>query len=177
MIWLVHCDQLQNRVILHVKFGRQGPRILASLTVVILLFVTISENSPYYFEWGRPVPRKSVTIRECFIKRSDIKRSWLFVASYLVWKDILCFIIFHTKMECICRWKFIKNVKGKKWNIPITRTKQVQLFWNDNENVTFHELKSTLIICYYWLHICGVLLVFLLCDWICDLHIVPTWSS
>ncbi len=62
-------------VILRVKFGRRGPRILVTLTDVILLFVKISENSPYYFEWGRPVPRKSVTIRECSIKRSDIKRS------------------------------------------------------------------------------------------------------
>ncbi len=42
-------------------------------------------DSPYYFEWGRPVPRKSVTIRECSIKRSDIKRNRLYlVILYLV---------------------------------------------------------------------------------------------
>ncbi len=45
---------------------------LVILSDVILLFVIISENFPYYFEW---VPRKPVTIRECSIKRSDIKRS------------------------------------------------------------------------------------------------------
>ncbi len=62
-------------MILRAKFGRRGPGILVILSDVILLFVIISENSPYYFEWGRPVPRKSVTIRECSIKRSDIKRN------------------------------------------------------------------------------------------------------
>ncbi len=33
------------------------------------------------------------------------------VVSYLVWKSSLCFIIFHTKMKCICRWKLITNKK------------------------------------------------------------------
>ncbi len=46
---------------------------------VILLFVIISENSPYYFEWGRPVTRKLVPIGECSIKRRDIKRDSLYI--------------------------------------------------------------------------------------------------
>ncbi len=62
-------------MILRAKFGRRGPRILVILIGVILLFVIISKKSPFYFDWGRPVPRKSVTIRECSIKRSDIKRN------------------------------------------------------------------------------------------------------
>ncbi len=56
----------------------------------------------------------------------------------LVWRDLLCFIIFHSHVECICRWKFIKNKKREKWNMPITKTNQVQLFWKDNQNLTFH---------------------------------------
>ncbi len=60
-------------MILRDKFGRRGPRILVILSDVILQFVIISEESLYCFEWGRPDPRKSVTIRECSIKRSDIK--------------------------------------------------------------------------------------------------------
>ncbi len=46
--------------------------------------------------------------------------------------------------------------------MPITKTQHVQLFWKSNQNATFHELKSTLKIGYNWLHICGVMLVFLL---------------
>ncbi len=45
--------------------------------------------------------------------------------------------------------------------MPITKTIQVQLFRKDSQNVTFHELKSTLKIGNNWLHICGVMLVFL----------------
>ncbi len=48
-------------------------------------------------------------------------------------------------MECICRLKFIKNKK----------TGQMKHAYNkDNQNVTFHELKSTLKIGYNWSHIC-----------------------
>ncbi len=42
----------------------------------------------------------------------------------------------------------------------LTKVKRVQLFWNDNQNVTFHELKSTLKIGYNWLDIFGFMLVF-----------------
>ncbi len=38
----------------------------------------------------------------------------IYVVSYLVRKGLLCLIIFHTHMECICRWKFIKNKKREK---------------------------------------------------------------
>ncbi len=38
----------------------------------------------------------------------------IYVVSYLVWRGLLCSIIFHTHMECICRWKFIKNKKTRK---------------------------------------------------------------
>ncbi len=72
------------------------------------------------------------------------------VVSYLVWTDLLCCIIFHTHTECICRWKFIKNKKREKWSMPITRTKHVQLFWKDNQSVTFNEPKSTLKKGYNW---------------------------
>ncbi len=40
--------------------------------------------------------------------------SYICVVSYIVWKDLLLFIIFHTHMECLCRWKFIKNKKTGK---------------------------------------------------------------
>ncbi len=36
-----------------------------------------------------------------------------------------------------------------------------KLFSTDNRNVTFHELKLTLKIGYNWLHIWGLMLVFL----------------
>ncbi len=62
-------------MILRAKFGRRGPRIVVILSEVILFIVIISEKSLHCFEWGRPVPTKSVTIREGSIKRSDIKRS------------------------------------------------------------------------------------------------------
>ncbi len=39
----------------------------------------INEKIPYYFQWGRPGPRKLVILRECFIKRGDIKRCWLYL--------------------------------------------------------------------------------------------------
>ncbi len=42
---------------------------------VILLSMPISENTPCYFEWDRPVPRKSVTVREFSIERSDTKKT------------------------------------------------------------------------------------------------------
>ncbi len=43
--------------------------------------------------------------------------SYIYVVSYLVWRGLLCFIILQTNMECICRWKFIKNKKLEKWGI------------------------------------------------------------
>ncbi len=45
--------------------------------------------------------------------------------------------------------------------MPITTTKQVQLFWKDDQNLTFHELKSTLKKGYNRLHVCGAMLIFL----------------
>ncbi len=45
--------------------------------------------------------------------------------------------------------------------MPTTKTKHVQVFLKDTKTVTFHQLKSTLKIGYNWLHICGVMLVFL----------------
>ncbi len=54
-----------------------------------------------------------------------------------------------------------KIKKRKKWSMPITKTKQVQLFWNDSQKVTFHELKKHLKLSYSWLHIWGVMVVFL----------------
>ncbi len=72
---MVNSDQLKNRLILRAEYGRWGPWILVILSDELLFFVIISEKSPYCFEWGRPVPRKSVTIREYSIKRSDIKRN------------------------------------------------------------------------------------------------------
>ncbi len=39
---------------------------------------------------------------------------YIYVVSYLVWRGLLCSIIFHTHMKCICRWKFIKNKKTRK---------------------------------------------------------------
>ncbi len=49
----------------------------------------------------------------------------IYVVSYLVWRSLLCSIIFHPHMECICRWKFIKNKKREKWNMPITKINHV----------------------------------------------------
>ncbi len=43
--------------------------------------------------------------------------------------------------------------------MPITKTKHVQLFWNDSQQVTFHELKWHLQLGYNWLHIWGVMIV------------------
>ncbi len=40
--------------------------------------------------------------------------SYVYVVSYLVWRDLLCFTIFHTHIKWICRWKFIKNKKTGK---------------------------------------------------------------
>ncbi len=40
--------------------------------------------------------------------------SYIHVISYLVWRSLLCFIIFHTHMKCTRRWKFIKNKKTRK---------------------------------------------------------------
>ncbi len=37
---------------------------------------------------------------------------YIYIVLYLVWRGLFCFIIFHTPMECICRWKFIKNIKN-----------------------------------------------------------------
>ncbi len=54
----------------------------------------------------------------------------------------------------------LKIKKQEKWSMPITRTKHVHLFWKDKQNVTFHELISTLKIGYNWLNICGVMLDF-----------------
>ncbi len=39
---------------------------------------------------------------------------YIYVISYLVLRGVLCVIIFHTHMECICRGKFIKNKKPEK---------------------------------------------------------------
>ncbi len=85
---------------------------------------------------------------------------YIYVLSYLVWRGLLCFIIFLKHMECICRWKFISNKNQEKWSMPITKTQYVRLIWKDNQNVTFHELKSILKKGYNWLHICGAMLVF-----------------
>ncbi len=43
-----------------------------------------------------------------YVITSDI---YIYVESYLVITDALCFIIFHTKIEYVCRRKFIKNRK------------------------------------------------------------------
>ncbi len=48
----------------------------------------------------------------------------------------------------------LKIKKQEKGSMPITKTKHVQLFWKDNQDVKFHEPKSTLKIGYNWLHIC-----------------------
>ncbi len=45
----------------------------------------------------------------------------LFEGSYFV-------IIFHTHMEFISRWKFIKNKKREKLSMPLTKAKHVLLF-------------------------------------------------
>ncbi len=48
----------------------------------------------------------------------------------------------------------LKRKKREKWSMPITKENQVQLFWKDN--LTFHELKSTLKIWHFthrsWQH-------------------------
>ncbi len=46
---------------------------------------------------------------------------YIYVLSYLVWKDLLCLVIFHTRMECISRWKFMKNKKRETWSMHITK--------------------------------------------------------
>ncbi len=101
------------------------------------------------------------------------KTEHIYMCSYIIsavhtCRNISClkgftfFIIFHTHMNGTCCWKFIKNKKKQeKWSMSITRTKHVQLFWKDYQNVTFHELKSTLKKGYNWLHIWGVMVVFL----------------
>ncbi len=38
----------------------------------------------------------------------------IYVVIYIVWRDLLCLIIFHTHMECIFHWKFIKYKKTRK---------------------------------------------------------------
>ncbi len=43
----------------------------------------------------------------------------------------------------------------------LRKTKHVQLFQKDDQNVSFHELEKTLTISYNWLHIWGVMLIFL----------------
>ncbi len=45
--------------------------------------------------------------------------------------------------------------------MPITKTKHVHVLWQDNQKVTRHELKQTLKRAQNWLHIWGVMLIFL----------------
>ncbi len=40
-------------------------------------YIIMRKNIPYYIQRGRPVARKPMIFWECFIKRSDIKQSWL----------------------------------------------------------------------------------------------------
>ncbi len=65
-----------------------------------------------------------------------LKKEHIYMCSYIIsfvyiWriisclKGLLCFIIFHKHMECICHWQFIKNKKQEKWSMPITKTKHV----------------------------------------------------
>ncbi len=54
--------------------------------------------------------------------------------------------------------KIKKN--GNKWSMPTIKTKNVQIFCEDNQKVAFHELKSILEKGFNWLHISGFMIVF-----------------
>ncbi len=63
--------------------------------------------------------------------------SFIRVVSCLLWRDLLCFIISHTYMECIYHWKVIKDKqamlhaynKDKKRSIVLKRWPNYDVLW------------------------------------------------
>ncbi len=115
------------------KFGRRvqytlrrkmlKPPIPRLPAILIVLWKTGSINTMYGVPpWRHFQGRTRGNSNTRFFTLKGITYAWFFiyylsyvyVVSYLAWCDWLCFIIFHTHMECICRWKFIKNKTIRK---------------------------------------------------------------
>ncbi len=65
------------------------------------------------------------------------------MSNHIMFKVIhFVFIILYTKMECMCRWKFIKNKKPEKMKHAYnTDNNKFNYFEKIKKKVTFHELE------------------------------------